>query len=540
MSHAERPTPPLPLARLEAALAALPGRYPGPGGAVAVVHRGEVLLRHAWGWADAERRIPFTPRTHALICSITKQFTCSVLLDRFPDPTVLDDRVRDHLPRLEGERLGILDLANNQSGLRDYWATAMLCGSPAEAPFGPAEAKRLIGRTRSLHFAPGTRSSYCNQNFRILSDILEGETGQPFDALLRQHVFDRAGMEDAVLNPDTSAVAGGTVGYEGSVEAGFRPAVNRIHWTGDAGLAATLDDMIAWERFIDATRDEDGGLYRRLGTPNRFRDGTPAGYGFGLGRPTVLGRAATAHAGGLRGWRSFRCNLPAERLSVVVLFNHMADPRAAALDLLRAALDEPASGDAGADLPALPSHWQGAFEDGEMGLGIRLSRDAQDRLRIDLGSGFETLAPQPDGSAAGASNRLREEDGVLWLERPNDNLRSTLLPLPEAPVPQGLAGRYHCAELDATLHIEEAGGVLYAAPSGELGGGMMQPLIPLGGAGGRGDGERTDIWRMPCPRALDFAPPGDWTIAARRDGTGAVRDLRVGCWLARGLDYRRV
>ena len=120
---------------LDHALASLPSRYVGPGGAVAVIRDGEVLARHAWGWADAERRIPFTPLTMSLICSITKQFTCGLLLDQFPDPTVLNDDFRRRLPALAEGAPTILDLAHNQSGLRDYWAVAMLYGAPVEGVF---------------------------------------------------------------------------------------------------------------------------------------------------------------------------------------------------------------------------------------------------------------------------------------------------------------------------------------------------------------------------------------------------------------------
>jgi D-aminopeptidase len=51
--------------RLDRLAARLPVAYPGPGGAIAV-------LRHAWGYANAERRIPFTPRSLFRVCSITK------------------------------------------------------------------------------------------------------------------------------------------------------------------------------------------------------------------------------------------------------------------------------------------------------------------------------------------------------------------------------------------------------------------------------------------------------------------------------------
>src|SRR6187399_1194484 len=144
-------------ARLDRLASRLPRAYPGPGGAIAVLRDGEVLLRHAWGFANAERRIPFTPRTLFRMCSITKQFTCAAVLDAFPDPTALDADVRARLPRLEQPVPGALHLCHNQSGLRDYWAVAMLHGAPVESAFGDAEAARLITDTASLQFAPGTR-----------------------------------------------------------------------------------------------------------------------------------------------------------------------------------------------------------------------------------------------------------------------------------------------------------------------------------------------------------------------------------------------
>ena len=67
--------------RLDHTIEALPLRYSGPGGAVAVLREGEVLVRHAWGWANAERRIPFTPQSLFRMCSITKQFACALVDD---------------------------------------------------------------------------------------------------------------------------------------------------------------------------------------------------------------------------------------------------------------------------------------------------------------------------------------------------------------------------------------------------------------------------------------------------------------------------
>ena len=80
------------------------------------------------------------------------------------------------------------------------------------------------------------------------------------------------------------------------------------------------------------------------------------------------------------------------------------------------------------------------------------------------------------------------------------------------------------------MSVVETGGVLYGAFSGFLGQGRMELLDPVG----------ADVWALPCPRALDQTPPGDWTLAFRRDAAGRVVGVTVGCWLARGLAYELV
>ena len=519
--------------QLSLAVADLPRRFPGPGGAAAVLCRGEVLERHAWGYADAERRIPFTPRSLFRMCSITKQFTCAAMLAAFPDPGALDralaGAIRARLPLLERVPSATA-LAHNQSGLRDYWAVAMLLGAAATAPFGDGDAAAVMGAARTGQFAPGTAYSYSNGNFRLLSDALEEVSGQPFAALLRRHVFAPAGMEGAFLAADTRAMPDGTTGYEGSIATGHRPAENNVVWTGDAGAGASLDDLIAWERFIDRTRDDADGLYRRLAAPVAFADGAAAAYGWGLGRSTEWGRAATGHGGALRGWRSHRIHLAAERVSVVVMFNHLSDARAAALGLLGALLGEPPEAP-DASRPAPP--WLGAYVEAATGLSARVGRAAAGELRLHYGHGPELLRLGADGAATGPGGvRLRDAgDGRLHLHRPGENRAAVLEPRAGTANIAGLAGRYRCEEYpDAVLDVADAGGVLYGAFGGPLGRGRAEPLEAIG----------PDLFLLPCWRALDHTPPGDWTIAVDRATEGATADaLRVGCWLARDLRYRR-
>ena len=503
----------------------LPRRYPGPGGACAVLRHGHVLVRHAWGWANAERRIAFTPHTLFRICSITKQFTCATVLDACPDPSALDGKVRALLPHLSGVVPGALHLCHNQSGLRDYWAVAMLHGAPAESPFGDAEAAQVISATRSLQFAPGTRYSYANQNFRLLSDCVQTHTGRGFAELLRTRIFDRAGMGSAILAADTAAMPDGTLGYEGTPAQGYRAAENRILWTGDAGIGASLDDMIAWERFIDASRDDDRALPRRLAEPVHFADGAPAVYGFGLGRRPELGLAATGHGGALRGWRSHRVYFPAERLSVIVFFNHLTDAHEAAMDLARAALRITVPPHEAVQMP----HWLGAYLEPETGLSARLDAADAGQIRLRYGHSAETLTLRADGSAGNDATTLTQTEHGLRMDRPGEN-QSSILASCQPGTGAGIAGRYRCDELHIDITIVDAGGAHYGAFSGFLGQGRMELLEPVA------DG----VWTLPCWRALDHTPPGRvdvavWTRRHRLRGTCGVR-LLVGARVA-GLSF---
>lgn len=511
---------------IERAIAGLASQFKGPGGAIAVVKDGAVIARHAWGFADLERRVPFSPTTLFPICSISKQFTCALLLDRFGDPAKLDDALRARLPELQDKPPRVVDLCHNQSGFRDYWALTVLCGAKPEGQFRPADAAQLIGRTRTLHFPAGAQYSYSNGNFRLLSDLIEAELKEDFGKLLAARILGPAGMTTARLHPETGTLPGGIVGYEGNEAFGFIPAVNNIHWTGDAGIVASLDDMIAWEQFIDRTRDDADGLYRRLAARPAFADGRPASYGFGLAFMESNGVALTGHGGALRGFRCHRVHAAAERLSVVVLFNHHGSAREASLKVLRAALGQ---GEPARKEIAYDPQWTGAYFDPATGLLLDIDEGAKDgQLSARFTTDAEMLDLTSASDAASPAMTLKRDGDIIRLTRPVDNLEGTLKRL-DGEARTDIAGRYHSAELDAHFEIIEAGGAFHGAFEGFLGKGAMQPLYPAG----------PDIWRLPCRRSMDAPAPGDGTLAFARDGGGRITGVMVGCWLARGVRFER-
>lgn len=514
------------MAALERALDGLPDRLRGPGGVAGVVHEGRVIARRAWGYADLAARLPMTAGTRLPICSISKQFTCAVLLDQIADPTTLDGAVAQFLPQFQGVLPTMQQLANNQSGLRDYWALTVLQGAAPEQTFARSDALPLLARMKTGHFPPGTSYSYCNANFRILAEVIEQATGRALGDLLVERIFAPAGMVTAALLPDTRQTADGVVGYEGTDETGHIPAQNGIYWIGDAGVSAALDDMLAWEGFIDQTRDDPTGLYNRLSAPPSFANGAPAFYGNGLGRMTIGGLTVTGHGGALRGFRCKRLHVASERLSVVVMLNHEADAHGAAVGLIEAALGLP-------EVPhaPCPPDWSGLAMDDMQGLLVRMTPGPQG-LTLSYGSDESLLQVTGDDQAAGGGVHLQRSATGLVLRREEENLTLTARPLTPTTGADGgpLAGRYWSAELDAELLITHRDGATFVGFQGMLGQGPMERMHAAS----------PDIWVISTRRSMDAPAPGDWTVQVQRGTDGVVSDLVVGCWLARGITYRRI
>ncbi|MBV2144109.1 D-aminopeptidase [Falsochrobactrum sp. TDYN1] len=513
------------LSAVEAFVRTIPQQYKGPGGAVAVVKDGEVVLRHAWGYADLAARTPMTAQTRMPICSISKQFTCAVLLDAIGAPEELDDALAAYLDRFVDELPSVRDLCNNQSGLRDYWALTVLCGADPQGVFLPEEAQSLLRRLQTTHFAPGTHYSYSNGNFRILADLIEQHTGRSLVELLSERIFAPAEMKTAELIPDTALFTECT-GYEGDTLRGFLPAINRIHWAGDAGICASLDDMIAWEWFIDATRDEENGIYRRLSGPQTFRDGMPASYGFGLKFEQAGDARLTGHGGALRGWRCQRWHCADERISTIAMFNFEGGASDAALKMMKIALgtkcDEVhrAEADAG---------WFGSWLDEKTGLVLTLDDAGRGQIRARFGTSPETLDVTGKDMAGSELTRIRRKGDLIYLERESENLKLDMKRL-AGDVRQDIAGRYHCSELETDLLLVAQGGAFYGAFEGFLGKSDMHPLYSAG----------PDVWLLPVQRSMDAPSPGEWKLVFHRNEAGEITGLKLGCWLARNMDYVKI
>lgn len=517
-------------------------RCRGPGGAIAVVKDGEIIGQRVWGFADLDQRIPMTAQTQMPICSITKQFVCALLIDleRNPTPTLaakgdVRKQLSDHLTEIlspeltsDGE-LTIDRLCDMQSGMRDYWAMTTLWGSKPDDEFlierdcGP-----LLARTKSFQFQPGTEYSYCNVNFHILARVIERATEESLDKLLEERILRPAGMSTAFLCPNTAHHPSPCVGYEGDEQHGFTAATNRMEWSGEAGLVASLTDMIAYEKYLDRCYADPQSWYHAAIAAPKFKDGTPATYRYGLSHTDIGGVDTIGHGGALRGYRLHRRHAPHQRLSVVIMLNSDSGTFGPNIDIFKDLLGLPKP--VSASIQAAES-WVGAFLDQDTQLSIVITKGARDgEVAISYDGSAEPIKLSVPNHGKSDSMVATIDGDLLSIHRVRDNrMLSARRIVPKESILKGTSfqGIYHCAEIESTFHCLGQDGMLYGAFDGYLGQGNATPMKYLG----------DDVWVLTCPRGLDAPAPGDWTIAFSRNDRDAIQGCTIGCWLARKIDY---
>jgi len=153
----------------------------GVPGLVAAVYQGEdLLLDRAWGWVDVQHRIAAKPDHVFQVCSVTKLFTATAVLQLAERGALqLDEPLACYLPACDTswDRVTARHLLSHHAGLKDPIRVAPLL-QPGERP---PPARALIDRTGPHHPSPRPpgRGRYANVHFVGLAWLVEAVAGVP-------------------------------------------------------------------------------------------------------------------------------------------------------------------------------------------------------------------------------------------------------------------------------------------------------------------------------------------------------------------------
>jgi len=154
-------------------------------GTLLVARGNRVLLERAYGLANYELGVRFTPSNPTNIASITKPLTV-IIAARLADEKKLSwgDTVSKWLPNyVYGSKMTIKQLIDHRSGV-----THRLMSDAEETEPHTAQEMVEIANKVPLLFQPGTSESYSSGGYAILAAVLERAGNGTYDELLQRYV----------------------------------------------------------------------------------------------------------------------------------------------------------------------------------------------------------------------------------------------------------------------------------------------------------------------------------------------------------------
>jgi CubicO group peptidase (beta-lactamase class C family) len=316
---------PVALPPTQALGAALGERSAAPGVVGAILRDGVVTEVFAWGGADCAGGGVADINAAYEIGSISKHVAAVALLRLWEQGRVdLDSRVGDYLDDIpEAWRpVTLRQLATHTSGVPDY-EEAGGYGVYETEPTA-AEVYAIVA-SRPLDFEPGTRWSYSNTGYFLLSKVVEQVSGERFGDYLRTRLFEPLGMHHSFMGgyaPADARLAQGCKPGEGPNAA--RIPVRPIHEAstfGAGGVSTTLQDWALWDDALHDGRLLSPPAMQVMLTPQRLADGSATSYGFGLFVDEFRGARRIQHTGQTQGFVADYQHYPDKDFSVVTLAN---------------------------------------------------------------------------------------------------------------------------------------------------------------------------------------------------------------------------
>lgn len=309
-------------------------RDDSPGVALGIYRDGELVYARGYGRADLESDRPITPRTVFHVASVSKQFTAfAVALLAREGKVDLQADVRSYLPYVPdfGHVITPLDLLHHTSGLRNQWTLFVLAGQDMRGVLRQSQIVNMVGRQRSLDFAPGTQISYSNTGYTLLAEIVRAQSGSTLREFTQERIFKPLGMQHTFFYDDvTQIVPGRALSYEKNPSGtGWRRALLNFENVGATSLQTTVEDLAKWARNFSRPTVGDAALMAQVGTLGKLQDGSIINYGLGISREAFAGHEGLIHLGSDAAYRAVFCYFPAADFGVFILGNTPFDQRRA-------------------------------------------------------------------------------------------------------------------------------------------------------------------------------------------------------------------
>lgn len=298
-----------------------------PGAVVSVVKDGQVVTTRGYGWADTGASggnpVAVDPQTSLFrVASVSKIPTSLAAMQLVEQGKVdLDADISAYLDfeieRRFDEPLTLRHLLTHSAGFDEHGSLTPTTDLEAYVKNDPPVQV----------FAPGTTPGYSNYGMALAGYIVQRVSGQPFEAYVREHVLEPAGMTSSTYEQPLPKDMAGSLG-PGYTSTGEEVPFEVMGDFPAGSLTVSAPDFAA---FMNAQLSRSPGLLReetweqmwspglgeeRLG--NRAKAGE---MGLGYFELSRHGRRIVEHSGDNQGWHSKFELYPEEKIGIFISYN---------------------------------------------------------------------------------------------------------------------------------------------------------------------------------------------------------------------------
>ena len=305
----------------------LQAQYPadGPGAAVLVTRKGQVVYQKAIGMADMELDVPLKTDHVFRIGSVTKQFTAAAILKLAEEGKLdLQDEITRFIPDYptQGKKITVEHLLNHTSGIKSYTSMEEWDPMTHRKDFTPAELVDFF-KNQPMDFEPGTQYRYNNSGYILLGYIIEKVSGKSYAAYIKDTFFQPLGMSHSYYGDVKPLVKNRANGYTEGEMSGFANAdyLSMTQPYAAGSIMSTVADLVTWTQAVHGGKVLKPESLQKAFTPYILPDGTNTYYGYGWQVGNMMGSQSIEHGGGIHGFLSMLLYVKEEDVCVAILTN---------------------------------------------------------------------------------------------------------------------------------------------------------------------------------------------------------------------------
>lgn len=305
----------------------LQAQYPadGPGAAVLVTRKGQVIYQKAVGMADMELDVPLKTDHVFRIGSVTKQFTAAAILKLAEQGKLgLQDEITKFIPDYptQGKKITVEHLLNHTSGIKSYTSMEEWTPMVHRKDFTPTELVDFF-KNQPMDFDPGTQYRYNNSGYILLGVIIEKVSGKSYGAFIDEEFFKPLSMRHSYYGHVKPLIKNRANGYTEGEPSGFANAdyLSMTQPYAAGSIMSTVEDLVTWTQAVHSGKVLKPESLKKAFTPNILPDGTNTYYGYGWQTGNLMGSQTIEHGGGIHGFLSMLLYVKQEDVCVAILTN---------------------------------------------------------------------------------------------------------------------------------------------------------------------------------------------------------------------------